>query len=241
MGGFVTLFAVLFFGGMQEYFYIEQLEKGVKQYVLDEDRSKDILTDLKKSNDIIKAFNKNRKRKQSEFLSMNLDPDIEREDFDDFFDQREEERIALQEVMLESRLNVVSKIHDDEWQNTIAISDAVVEKENKNSDPFESVMQTINRTIKDNNSQAQAIVLTQNFQIRFTQFEDEVNSFKSEESTFLNNKNTTAREFQSLDKNMNLLRKTAYKAFVDFHFDMKEITSEIEWLKVMKSINKLIA
>lgn len=43
--GIVALFTVLFFGGVQEYFFIEKLEKGVKKFVIEKDRSKEILAD----------------------------------------------------------------------------------------------------------------------------------------------------------------------------------------------------
>ena len=44
----------------------------------------------------------------------------------------------------------------------------------------------------------------------------------------------------SLANDMNQLRETAYQSFIDLHYDMKEITDESEWTKVMKSVNKVI-
>lgn len=244
--GIVALFTVLFFGGGQEYFFIEKLEKGVKQYVVEKDRSKEILADLKGTKTLIKAFNKDRKGKLKAFLSMNIDPDVKRETLDLFFKDRVAERLIFQEQMIGERINALSKISDNEWAKIIALSDDAVDKASAKAqkkepkDPFESVLKTIKSSIADQNTQSQAIALLQNFQGRYVDLLDKVNAVNTIESSLLQNKNTTAEEFQSLAIDVNRLRQTAYKALVDFHFDMKEITNEAEWVKVMKSLNKVI-
>ena len=123
----VALFTVLFFGSAQEYFFIEKLEKGVKKYVIEKDRSKEILVDLKETKSMIKAFNKNRKGKLSEFLSMNLDCDIQRGAMNSFFKKRVDERLVFQQSMIEKRLLVTSKLEKSEWEEIIKMSDTSVE------------------------------------------------------------------------------------------------------------------
>jgi len=244
--GIVALFTVLFFGGVQEYFFIEKLEKGVKKFVIEKDRSKEIMVDLKETKSMIKAFNKNRKGKLNEFLSMNLDRDIHRGSMDSFFDKRVDERLVFQQSMIEKRLLVTSKLEGSEWEEIIKMSDASVEKkivklQKKGAkDPFESVEKTIQSAFSDQGKQAQASAILQNFKTQYTKLLDEVNSINTLESKLLSNKGSTEKEFMSLANDMNQLRETAYQNFIDLHYDMKEITDESEWTKVMKSVNKVI-
>lgn len=55
------------------------------------------------------------------------------------------------------------------------------------------------------------------------------------------NKSTGAFEIEKFAEEVNLIRKTAYLAFIHFHSDIKEITNETEWTKIMKEFNKLIS
>ena len=244
--GIVALFSVLFFGGAQEYFFIEKLEKGIKKYVFEKDRSKEILADLKLTKSMIKTFNKERKAKLSDFHSMNLDRGISRVVFVDYFEDRIGERLVFQEKMIEKRLLVVSKIEDGEWKEIINLSDASVQKkmakvEKKGApDPFEAVIKTIKSNIADHNNQAKAVSIVQDFEGEYTDFLNEVNAVNTIESELLRNKKTSAAEFRKLANDMNQLREKVYLSLIGLHFDLKEITSESEWNKVMNSVNKVI-
>ncbi len=245
--GILALLNVLFFGGTEEYFFTEKLEKGVKTHIVEKDRSKEILLDLKETKTMIKAFNKERKSQLSEFLSMNLDRNVKRESMDSFFEDRVEERLDLQKKMIKKRLLVVSKIEDDEWMEIINLSDASIEKKRAKAqkkgskDPFEPAMKTIRSTISDQGNQTQAVVVVENFKEKYTKFLNKVNAVNSVERNLLNDKNTTAKEFQVLANDVNQLREMAYQSFIDLHFDLKKITNKSEWAKVMKSINNIIS
>ncbi|MCG8308271.1 MAG: hypothetical protein MI975_12825 [Cytophagales bacterium] len=244
--GIVTLFTILFFGGAQEYFFIEKLEKGVKKFVVEKDRSKEILADLKLTKSMIKDFNKARKGKLSEFHSLNLNRTVSREVLEEFFDERVAERKIFQKKMIERRLLFTSKIEDDEWEEIINLSDASVEKKmsklakKKSPDLFESVMKSVKSNIEDQDNQSKAISIVVNFKNEYTKLLEEVNAVNSVESELLSDKNSTAQEFQSLADDMNQLREKAYMSLIDLHFKLKDITNDGEWGKVMKSIYKIV-
>ena len=244
--GIVTLFTILFFGGAQEYFFIEKLEKGVKKFVVEKDRSKEILADLKLTKSMIKDFNKARKGKLSEFHSLNLNRTVSREVLEEFFDERVAERKIFQKKMIERRLLFTSKIEDDEWEEIINLSDASVEKKmsklakKKSPDLFESVMKSVKSNIEDQDNQSKAISIVVNFKNEYTKLLEEVNAVNSVESELLSDKNSTAQEFQSLADDMNQLREKAYMNLIDLHFKLKDITNDGEWGKVMKSIYKIV-
>jgi hypothetical protein len=93
----------------------------------------------------------------------------------------------------------------------------------------------------DQNNQDRAVSIVQDFQEEYTKLLKEVNAVNTIESDLLSNKNTSASEFQELANKMNKLREIAYQSLVDLHFDLQEITNETEWVKVMKSVNKVIS
>lgn len=244
--GLAALFTILFLGGAQEYLFVENFDKGVKKFVIEKDRSKEVLADLKLTKSMIKNFNKKRKGQLSEFHSMNLDRSISREALVGFFEARVEERKVFQLKMIEQRLKVVVKINDAEWQEIIELSDATLQKkmaklEKKGAaDPFEAVIKSVKANIIDQANQAKALTVVENFKLEYGNLLTEVNSINTIESNLLRNKNSTSKEFETLANDMNQLREKAYKSLIDLHFDMKEITNENAWAKVMKSINKII-
>ena len=244
--GTITLITMLFFGGVQEYFFIDKLEKGVKQFITDKERSKEILTGLKASKKEIDAFNKDRKARLKEFYALNLNRDIPRSSLEDFFEKRMEERLVFQEQILDERIKLVKMIGDEEWEQIVSISDEAIDKKiskeekKKEKDAFESVYKTINRSISEDDRMVQARALVQNFQARYEDLYAKINSINTRENDLLRNKNTPKAEFKDLAKKVNDIRITTYKAFVDFHFDMQDVTEESEWFSIMKAMNKVI-
>ena len=67
----ITALAILFGGGTFETFFIDDLRKGVKEYVVEDERKDEILDDLKRSKKMIKSFNKERKAQFKEFKKLN--------------------------------------------------------------------------------------------------------------------------------------------------------------------------
>ena len=94
--GLATLISILFFGGVGETFLVDKLEKGVKQYVVDKERKKDITADLKITAKYVKAFNKERKNKLKTFQNLNADRNKSIEDFASFFEELISDRITFQ-------------------------------------------------------------------------------------------------------------------------------------------------
>jgi len=58
IAGTIALLTFLFGGGSFEIFFVDQLENGVKEFVVEKDRQKEILDELKTSKAFIKKFNK---------------------------------------------------------------------------------------------------------------------------------------------------------------------------------------
>ncbi len=60
------------------------------------------------------------------------------------------------------------------------------------------------------------------------------------DSKVLQNQEATFEEMENMANTGNNFRNEAFNAFLDFHFDMKDLTNDTEWNKIMKEFNKLI-
>jgi hypothetical protein len=242
--GIAALFSLLFFGGSQEYFLIQDLEKGVKKYITDKERSKELTAELKLSKEMIKEFNKARKKEASKFHEMLLDRGSSKETMQEFFNDRLKERAAFQQKLLDKRISFTAKIKEDEWQNILTLSQATVSKANAKAakkdseDPFQNIRETIEKNIADQEKRRAALESFDRFKMEYTEFLIEVNKVNSLESELLQKRTTTVEEFEALALRTNELRKKAYYRLIDLHFDFKELTSDQEWTKIMKSILK---
>ena len=243
--GTIILLNLLFFGGIQEYFLLDKLEKGVKSYVEDKDRRKEILTDLKTSKAIIKSFNKERKSKLKVFKEMNLDRNTRRQDAEKYFQDRQAELIQFQKKIIMERLTIIEKFSQEEWDNILAFSaeeaKSRISKEIKKAkDPFNSVIDQINKSITDSKRQDQAISILEEFKNKFDAITSKVSSMNASDNKILQNRNSTFDDLEAMSKETNALQKVAINAFIDLHFEMKEVTNESEWDKIIKEFNKII-
>ncbi len=245
--GIVTLFGMLFFGGSQEYFFVESLEKGVKEYILDKDSSKEILAGLKESKSTIDAFNKTREKRLKTLRTMNLDYAADTASFDAFFQQLADERKGFQKEMVDGRMKMVAKIEDSEWSNIITMSNESTEKrlekegQKKEKDVFKDLENTIRKVFPEKEKQTLAFAEAEKLKSGYANLLNEYTSYNSLQSELLKNKNTTAEQFSQQSVEVNKIRHTALLGLKDFHFKIKEIADEADWAKVMKAVNKILS
>ena len=126
--GTITLLTILFSGGINEMFLIDRLEKGVKEYVIEKNRQKDILADLKTAKKFVDQYNKGRKTQLKEFKELYKNQATNDEALKAFFDVLHKERLVFQDEVIDYRLAIFNKIEDDEWNNIIEYSEASIDK-----------------------------------------------------------------------------------------------------------------
>ena len=59
--GLATLITILLFGGGQDYFLVMNLDKGIKKFVVEKERKKEILAEFKIAKKEVKKLSKTRK------------------------------------------------------------------------------------------------------------------------------------------------------------------------------------
>jgi hypothetical protein len=242
--GTLALINMLFFGSM-EYFLVDKLEKGVKTYVLEKERRKEILVDLSDAEKEIKAFNKLSISSKKQFKNLNLNKTASRAEFEKIFSDLHKKREGNQKEMIQTRLTILGKITQEEWDNIIAYSakstDSRLEKEAKKyKDPFAGIVKKINKSILNTEEAEEALTALEQLKEEFNGLSDKVKSMNSSESEVLRSKESTFEQLEKFGMEANQIREETFNALVDFHFNLKAITNESEWNKIMKEFNKII-
>ncbi|MBE9549132.1 MAG: hypothetical protein IMF09_06945 [Proteobacteria bacterium] len=123
-----TLIVLLFGGGTFDLNFIDDMKKGVKEYVIDAERQKDILIDVKSTKKLITDFNKGRKSQFKTFKKLNANRETSRDNFSDFFTILEQEREQYYADLATARVGLAGKIMADEWQDIMKQSAEAVEQ-----------------------------------------------------------------------------------------------------------------
>lgn len=249
----LTLLAILFGGGALETFFIGDLNKGVKEYVLEEERKKEILADLKGSEELIKEFNKQRKSQFKEFKTLNISRETSSDDLVAYFDQMLTERGTYQSRFIDDRLAVTGKIKPGEWDAIISDSGQAEDKrkekvqkkidkaEAKGKEPFGKTRKAITLTVADAGKQQLLLGRLDAMIASFDKLAGDLAAININENDLLVRKDASRDEMMQFAEKMNGLRRAIFIHLVDFHMAVKENTDAIEWEKIMKKFNKDIS
>lgn len=249
--GTIALLTLLF-GGSVELFFINNFDKGVKEYVIEKDRQKEILADLKTSKKLISNYNKGREKQYKLFKKLNVSHETTNEDLVDLFNDLHKERLTHQEIMIDKRLSVIGKIKADEWDSIMVFSkisfDKKIEKEQKKLEKneakgketkvFEKTRKAIINNVSDLGKQQ---VLTTGLSSMINTFEElagEAKSYYVNENDIIIRKDVTKDDLEQLAGEMNDLRSLIYDQLIEFHFLVKENTNITEWDKIMNAFTK---
>ena len=242
----MALLSMLFFSGVNEMFFVDFLEEGVKEYVVEKERQKDILADLKSTKKFIEAFNKGRESKYKEFKELYNSPSTSNEDLQLFFDDLRKERLETQDKMIDQRLTTLNKIETDEWKSIIENSKTLVneEKEKKKasentSEPiFEKTRNAIKSNVSDLTKQKALIDGLNNMLNSFEEIEEKINSKDIKGSSSLIKKEASKEELKEELEGINELRKQSFAQLITFRDHVKENCNGLQWTEVMTAFTK---
>lgn len=250
--GTIALLTILFGGGVGEIFFVDKLEKGIKEFVLDKDRKKEILDDLKTSKAFIKDFNKERNSQMKNFDELNASYNSTSEDLIDFFNKIQDERIDFQDKIMDDRIAITDKITFDEWVLILDYSniqadlrlteekektDKAVEK-GKVEEPFVKTREAIVENILDEKNQ-KLITDGLNDMIRtFNELGNEIISVNVNNNDILVRKDAGKKELKAMVDEMNVWRNLSFNQVLNFHMLVRENSSETEFKPIMKAFNK---
>lgn len=246
VAGLIALITAIFLGGPGEIFYVDNLEKGIKKHVVEKERKKEILSELKSTKTYVKTFNKERKQDYKKFIELYNSRDTEGDDLNLFFDKLHAKRTPNQEKLIESRLSIFSKITDNEWQSIVSTSELASEKRILKAQKkaakikvlFPKTRSSIQKNVADINQQKKLIGNLDDFISSLAELEQTMKTVNVSENKVLANKDSSKKDLMEVFEEENKLRMASYTSLIAFHESIKANSSTDEWTPIMKAFTK---
>ena len=245
--GLIALFSILFFGGPSEIFYVDKLEKGVKKYVIEKERKKEILADIKYTKTLFKDFEKERKKEFKHFMDLYTDKNTSAENFDTFFDNLQNGRIEFQDKIIDQRLLIFAKLKQEEWDQIVETSETVTEKrlakiEKKEAkgkkELFAKTKAQIETTITSTEIKTKLLNGLESVQNSTMELESFLLSVNSTQNKILADKNSGKEQLIEIIAEDNEFRKSLIESLVSFHKLAADHCSNQEWDIIIKTFSK---
>lgn len=244
------LFAYLFFASPEQIFIVEELEKGVKKYVKDKDRKKEILTVTKATTDTIEAFDKLREEQMKDFRRMNRDQNTTRSDFEEYFEIRIEDRYTIQRILIDNRVRMHNAINQDEWNSIVELEKKSRQKrmnklnnkidKGKVKSPFAGMEEAIDRGIEDEQKKQELLATLNTFESTHRAWIEKAGGFSALHNEVIANLHASKEELISEVKKLNSFRQKLYFDMMDFRLLLSYKTNEREWEALIKELDKIM-
>lgn len=240
----ITALIILFSGGY-EIFFAENIEKGIKEYVLEKDRRKELLDMTKEIKNGAKAYNKERKANYKDFEDLYTNYNSNEAELEAFFDDLTEIQLKYQDNFVDKRIQITEKITNEEWGNIVTISeeayqkklDKQAKKKSKTKDPFEKTRKKISE-VPDSQSQAQLLEQLDSFTEKISEFEKSMKEVNVFENELLVQKTNSKQDLLTLYDDMNEIRQKAFGHVIGFHQSVRSNVNEEQGEAILSTFYK---
>jgi hypothetical protein len=247
--GTITLITILFLGGTPDYYLVSGLEKGVKQYVIEKERKKDILDQLARAKKEARAVFKSRKALIKELKTLNADRSASREELNEYEQQLLGNVENYQKIVLDARLEVVKKITEAEWTMIMKFSEEKEKKEKeifqekldkgKVKDPFTGLEKSIQKNIRSTENRTKILRALDGIKKDFGVLSDKLSQRNGTDTPILRQKDATKDELMTIAEAVNEIRRETFHKTMEFRSVLLENTTDEEWGGVVKEFNNL--
>ena len=232
-------------------FTINKLEKELGNHIADKEREQEALQLFKQAKKEIKALEKELKTFGKEFKKLQKDRKTPREELEEVFEKSEEARKAVQSVLVDKRLKLRQLLTGEEWSGLLEQGMADLEinpqKREKEIRKFEKsdnktldkVKKSLNKQFTDKSRRSEALEA-------YAIFQNKASSFTDESMTYMSKNEETAQLYDAektdLEKvfiALNQSREEAMFEFLQMRDKLIDLSSEKEWKKVSKTLNRL--
>lgn len=242
----ITLIVALFLGGPSEIFYVDDLEKGIKKYVVDKERKKELLSEYKDAKKTFKAFEKARKKDFKEFVKLYKESSTSTEKLTSFFTELESKRNKFQRDLIDTRVSLYNKIEPEEWENILTTSTLASEKriekqekaKTKGKEAYGKTLSLINNTISNESKRAAIKNSLQEIISSVQELEKMIVSVNTSDNTILANKNSSREDLLKITNKEAEMRVPVLESLIDFHQTTKQNCSADEFETIIKSLLK---
>lgn len=248
VAGMTLLLTMLFGGGNISAFIVEDLPKEIKANVEDKDRQKEILLPVKAYDKEFKKSQKGLNRVKKDLKKLNLDRDASKEDIEGELDRALDIWKELIASGVDHRQEVTKMLDDEEWQNIIANSMGEFDKkEIKNQEKaykgFEkkwtSLSSTVLKEITEEERRVKVEAEFDKFKGLMKEYVDASMKRTVRENKVYADRVSTKAELTDALSDIENVRASLFDSFVHLHFELVELTTEEEWTKIAKAVNKL--
>lgn len=243
----ITALVILLSGGF-EVFFFENVEKGIKKYVEDKQRQKELLSDVKEAKSYVKSHNKYRKSEFKEFGKLLGTYETTSEDFNGFFSDVADKQREFEEKFIDYRIALIENVTDEEWAKMKELSDAEVQKQMseaskkkaKEKEAHKKTRKTIEKEIIDSDKRASVLKEFDHLQEHYDALVDKINRVNTVENEVITNKDASKSELLGVYASINEERKTLQDALVKFHEVVVANTAKETGEAVLKAFAKEI-
>jgi hypothetical protein len=253
--GTIALYVMLFGGGMMDTFFVGELEKGVKEYVLDKERKDELSAEVKESKKYIKAYDKQRKAQLKQYKKLISSTETTREELEEFYSNLRTERRLAQNKLIDYRLKLSAKLTADEWNSIIALSKSELKeraekaqakekkrtdkgKEEKTKEKFAKTRDVILNDVEGESEQERMEEGLDKLIVTIEYLDAQTRAINAQETATIARQNASREEMLSLATRMNGIRESGFVALREFQLIARDDCTEAEWQKVMKVFSK---
>jgi hypothetical protein len=245
-----TLISLLLFGGPEEMFLMGTIEKGIKKEITDKDRQKEIKGIISAYKERVKNYKKIRKIQKKELAALY---DSNKSSSDNFSSLYEEMILTLQNLQMEtidSRIQSLEMITDEEWENMVQMEkDRLIKEETKASKskkkveepkPFSNLQEVIQSLNLDAQNEKEALQQLEKVKKSYDDLVHTIQDSRNKFSQIIRDRNSTRTELESVANWNNKIKKDAYFNLVDLYKKLSKSVPDENWAKVAKEFGKII-
>ncbi len=241
------LFSLIFAGGSQSVLLNPDLKKHIRKHVENPKNKNQILTITKSYEKEARVFNKKEKKMVKQMGQLNSQRTTTEEEFREFFtnamihykqfqQKRLECRLEIQELLTESEGMLIIKATEESWKKSEKTREKKVTRLRKQFDKIDS---KINKKVQDETRRDQAIEIVDKYRNTLIDIKREYDKFNIIDNPILRKHHATKSELQTELDRQNEMRWQFYNAYIETHDKLVKVTTEEEWDKVIKSMNRI--
>lgn len=243
----VAFFALLFGGGSPEIFYVDNIDKGVKKFVVDKHIKKELKDTLKWTTKAIESFRKEQKSHIKALKKLNLDIQSTPELYIAFFEMQNKARLELSTDVVNMRSYAQSIIKPDEWKQIMDMAETSAKKDNDkeekkaakgSKDIFKGLNKKINEQVVDVDKKALILDALSVYEAAFNIGKKTMADNDVQNRDILSDQHATKTDMFAFHEALAEVRNDFYAAYTAFYFVVKENTSEEEFTPIIKEFNK---
>ena len=244
------IISFLFGGGSFEVFYIDKIEQGVKKYVTDKDRKKELQGYFEEYKKICQSYNKGMQRDLKNLKKQNLDRTVQIAWYEDFFKKRLDQTTKIQANFIDYRIHIQNVINDNEWTQIMELASSAETQEqekkekqarkNSDKDLMSKLRKTANENIVNPSSKTDVLAAWDIFKEDYDATVETYDHINVEDSETLVDKNVSEEEMKEIIVKLDSIRAKMYVAHIGFLKVLKGNTSNEAYQAIMKEFNKLL-